>query len=307
MGSIDERLRNGEIILLDGATGSELQARGVPMDHASWSGKALKTHPDTVREIHEDYIRAGADIVTANSFSSARPALADAGLGDETRELNALAVKLAQEARDNVAVDRPVYVAGSMSTYGGTMATKVPSLSAADDGKDFYHEQADILAEAGAELLVLEMMTDIEQATLCTQAALSTGLPVWIGFTIQRAESGDLIMDEIEKNIPFAKCLDALLSLGGSAVTVMHSEIENTAPGLEIVKERWDGSLGAYPNLGTWKRPEWVFDNPVSPEDYLEHCKTWVEMGVQIIGGCCGTGLEHIATLAEQLPRPVLS
>ena len=303
MGSIDERLRNGEIILLDGATGSELQARGVPMDHAAWCAKALSTHPDTVREIHEDYIRAGADIVTANTFSSARPTLAAAGLGDQTKELNSLAVKLALEARDNVAGDRRVYVAGSMSTFSSYSPGPLP----ADESRKSYQEQADILAEAGCDLLVLEMLMDIDQATLCTNAALSTGLPVWIGFTIQRTESGDLVMYDPSQEMPFSECLDALISLGGSAVSVMHTEIESTAPGLEIVKERWNGPLGAYANLGRWERPDWVFDNPVSPEAYLEECKTWVEMGVQIIGGCCGTGLEHIATLAEQLPRPVFN
>ena len=307
MESLDERLRNGEVILLDGAMGSELQAMGVPMDHASWCAKALYTHPDTVRQLHEDYIRAGADVVTANTFSSARPSLAAAGLGDQTRELNALAVTLAKEARDNIAADRPVYIAGSMSTYGATDATGVPPQPPAGEAKDAYHEQAHILAEAGADLLVLEMMTEIEQATLCLQAALSTGLPVWIGFTIYGTESGDLIMDEAAQEIPFAKGLDALLSLGGSAVTVMHTEIEYTAPGLDIVRERWSGPLGAYPNLGTWIRPDWIFDNPVSPEEYLEECKAWVEMGVQIIGGCCGTSREHIAVLGEQLPRPVFS
>ncbi len=115
MDELAARLGGGELILLDGATGTELQRRGVPMDAAAWSAAALVTHPQTVREVHEDYIRAGADVVTTNSFSTAWHQLEPAGLGDRFRELNARAVELARQARENAA-DRPVAVAGSISS-----------------------------------------------------------------------------------------------------------------------------------------------------------------------------------------------
>ncbi|MEQ9349182.1 MAG: homocysteine S-methyltransferase family protein, partial [Alphaproteobacteria bacterium] len=98
-----ERLRNGPPLLLDGATGSELERRGVPMDDAAWSGAAVHTHPDVVREVHADYIRAGAEVVITNTFATARHALVPAGLDGETAAINRRAVALAREARDVVA------------------------------------------------------------------------------------------------------------------------------------------------------------------------------------------------------------
>ena len=307
MKRLQQRLENGEVVLLDGAIGTELQAMGVPMDQASWCGKALSTHPDTIRQLHEDYIKAGAEIITANTFSSARHNLAATGLGDKTRELNALAVKLAMEARDTVAAAKAVYVAGSMSTYGTTRGTLVSPQPSTDEAEDNYKEQGEILAEAGADLLMLEMMTEIEQATMCLQGALSTGLPVWIGFSVETSETGELTMFENPQNTAFIEGLETLISLGGSVVTVMHSEIKDTTPGLKVVQEKWVGPVGSYPNSGRWTRPDWVFDNLLSPEDYLRECKGWVEMGVQIIGGCCGIGREHIALLAERLPSRIPS
>jgi S-methylmethionine-dependent homocysteine/selenocysteine methylase len=100
MTTLQQRLDRKEIIILDGAIGTELQQRGVPMDASAWCATAMKSRPHIVREVHEDYIRAGADVITANTFSTARHALEVAGLGDEVDALNRQAVELAREARD---------------------------------------------------------------------------------------------------------------------------------------------------------------------------------------------------------------
>ena len=96
---LQARLDQGKVIILDGATGTDLQRRGVPMHGFAWSAAALDTHPETVRAVHEDYIRAGADVIITNSFSTARHVLEPAGLGDRVRALNQRAVSLAREAR----------------------------------------------------------------------------------------------------------------------------------------------------------------------------------------------------------------
>ena len=107
MSDLRQRLDRGEVIVLDGAMGTELERRGVPMDDAAWSAAALITHPDTVREVHEDYIRAGADVIITNTFATARHVLEPAEMGGQFRELNTRAVTLAKQARENAA-DRPV-------------------------------------------------------------------------------------------------------------------------------------------------------------------------------------------------------
>ena len=116
MPTLQKRLDQGEVIILDGAMGTELQRRGVPMHGVAWSAAVLLTHPDMVRQIHEEYIRVGVDIITTNTFPAARHVLEPAGMGDQVREMNTRAVRLAQEARERVAGDRPIAIAGSISS-----------------------------------------------------------------------------------------------------------------------------------------------------------------------------------------------
>ncbi len=113
--SWQQQLEADQIVLIDGATGTELQRRGVPMDKVAWSGAAVLTHADTVRETHEDYIRAGANVIITNTFGSTRQMLEPAGFGDQVEAVHRGAVELARQARDNVG-EQAVAVAGSIST-----------------------------------------------------------------------------------------------------------------------------------------------------------------------------------------------
>ena len=110
-----EKIEADQIVLIDGATGTELQRRGVPMDEIAWSGAAVLSHPDAVRETHEDYIRAGSRVITTNTFGSTRQILAPAGFGDQVEAVHRGAVKLAMQARENAGVPG-VAIAGSIST-----------------------------------------------------------------------------------------------------------------------------------------------------------------------------------------------
>jgi S-methylmethionine-dependent homocysteine/selenocysteine methylase len=103
MNDVQGRLDAGEVVILDGAMGTELERRGVPMDDVAWDAAALATHPDLVREVHEDYIEAGAEVIITNTFATARHVLEPAGMGGQFRALNMRAVTLAKEAREDVA------------------------------------------------------------------------------------------------------------------------------------------------------------------------------------------------------------
>src|SRR5262249_4284774 len=109
-----ERLADGGVVVIDGGMGTELEARGAPLDHEAWCGLADRETPARVREIHEDYIRAGADVIIANTFPANRAALDVEGDGDRVGEMNRAAVAAALEARERVAGDREVAVAGSL-------------------------------------------------------------------------------------------------------------------------------------------------------------------------------------------------
>src|SRR6516165_4204303 len=117
MTTLQQRLDRGDVVILDGAMGTELQRRGVPMDGIAWSAAALATHPEAVRGVHEDYLRAGAEVLITNSFAASRHVLEATGLGERVAELNRRSVALAREAIAKVAADRPVWVAGSISTF----------------------------------------------------------------------------------------------------------------------------------------------------------------------------------------------
>lgn len=124
---LDDKLAAGEVIVLDGAIGSEVERLGARLDAAAWCGMANLTHPDTVRRVHEAYLAAGADVITANTFATCRHVLEGAGHGDETAAITRRAVELAREAQRRVAPERPVALAGSMSnTTAWVPGTVIP-------------------------------------------------------------------------------------------------------------------------------------------------------------------------------------
>ena len=303
---VKERLDGGEVVLLDGAISTEIEKRGVPMDQLVWSGLGSKIGSETLLEVHKDYIRAGADVITTNTFSSARHSLAAAGQGEATREINAMAVSLARQAVDEASEGRTVLVAGSISPFGAYNEILGHESPPIDLLKESYREQAEILAEEGVDLFLLEMLRDVERASVIVEAALATGISVWSGFSSE-VKAGKPVMPlgeyAIADGATFEEMLGSVMALGGDMAIVMHSEVEFIAPTLEVMKEKWAGPLGAYAHSGYWARPNWNFDAVISPEDYLNAARGWVEAGARLIGGCCGIGPEHIRLLSENLKR----
>ena len=297
MQQLEKKLEQGQVVVLDGATSTELQRRGVPMHGEAWSGVALRTHPDVVRQVHESYIRAGADIITANTFSTGRPILEAAGMGGLVEELNTGAVTTAIQAREAAAGDRPVLIAGSISTFSSGIPPEF--MPSGEGAKALYAEQAQLLAQAGVDLIALEMMLDVEQTRYAIEAAISTGLPVWVGFSCKPSEDGEEVLLLHSQGETFGEALPELLAVGGSLMSVMHTEVQDVAPALEVLKQHWTGPIGAYPHSGGWLRPNWLFDDVIPPQDFVAEAAKWVEMGVQVLGGCCGLGPEHISALKE--------
>jgi S-methylmethionine-dependent homocysteine/selenocysteine methylase len=299
---LDERLARGEVIILDGGTGTELERRGVPMHDVSWSGIASLGHGATLRQIHADYIAAGAEVIITNTFASSRYMLEAAGLGERLREANVAAVEAARAARDQAAGSREVWIAGSISPMApGADRARRPDLETVAAS---FREQAEILADAGVDLLVLEMMRDVDYARPAIDAAVATGLPVWVGFSCVVSRANEIVMAPgIADDLRFAEVLEPVMARGGSLAAVMHSDVEVTWPALEIARRHWQGPLGAYAHSGRFVMPHWQFDEVISPEAYLEQAERWLGLGVQVIGGCCGIGPEHIRLLAERLPK----
>ena len=317
---LGDKLELGDIIVLDGATGTEISRLGGRMNSAAWCAVANKTHPHIVRQVHEEYIRAGADVVTANTFATCRHVLAGAGLADETVAINRRAVELAREARDNVGPSRPVAVAGSMSTMvawkEGTIRPDPALLPSRDEEAGNFIEMAEALASAGADLLIMEMMLDIDRAMRCVEAAVSTGLPVWVGISCMARDDGSLVgwdvLSEASKRdnqvpgrpegAPLPEIIDALVATGCDVYGIMHTSIDATGPALDCLFDRWSGPVMAYPETVHTDVPSQQAGITLTPDQFAENCLEWLGKGVQIIGGCCGTTIEHIRVLVERLP-----
>jgi S-methylmethionine-dependent homocysteine/selenocysteine methylase len=298
------RLADGDVVIIDGGTGTQLQAEGVPMDDEAWSGRANLEQPDAVQRVHEAYIRAGAEVIIANTFAASRAALEPAGLGGRVADANRNAVAAALRAREAAADGHAVAVAGSMSAFC-PVAMHGPDEVGRDRFPSLadYREQAGLLAEAGVDLIALELMEAPSYGRAALQAAAETGLPVWLGLSAVRLEDGTLGADPaLGEGDSFAELVSKLVDPGLAAITVMHAKPDVCMEAIDIIAARFDGPIGVYAESGDWAAPEWVFDG-LNPEEYLREAMAWADHGAQLIGGCCGIGPEHIRVLADRLPR----
>ena len=342
---LKNRMDNGEVIILDGAIGTELQAMGVPMHPASWCGPGNYTHAATVRQMHERYIRAGADIITTNTFNTVRPALEASGYGDMVREINTRAVDAALEARDRAAGDRSVYIAGSISCRmpirdqrtgaltGGTGYGYGASLST-EELRVYIDEQAEILAESGVDFFLVEnMWADNESRVVATESAKATGLPVWVAFTASMTPDGQTVTmsmgDErlysgavrmpmwtsswrtIEHDMTLVEGIGEIAALKPDVLGVFHSRIDETTAALQVMLDQWSGPIVAYPDAGredyleTWR--DSMVANEETAQELARAAADWVGMGTQVIGGCCGFGVDYIKPLRGALPARISS
>jgi len=302
-------LRHGGIVVLDGATGSELQRRGVAMDPAAWCGPATLGNVGVLEDIHRDYIAAGADIITVNSYASSRLMLGPAGCGDRFEEINRTAVAAAQRARQ--ASGRPdVLVAGSLShmcpMVGGGAQMDPARAPSKSEMAEAFGELARLLRDEGCDLILLEMMYDPERMGPAFRAAAETGLPVWAGFSARRGPDGRVLSHTQESDIAFEDLLRVLDGFEVAAAGVMHTPADLTGEAIAILRGAFAGPLMAYPDSGYFKMPQWQFEAVIPPDELLRFATGWVEDGVQIVGGCCGLSPEHIRALGPLKERVLL-
>ena len=304
MSQLQSALAAGRLLLLDGATGTELQRRGAVMHPAAWCATATLTDPDLLLAVHRDYIDAGADIITTNTFSTNRRMLEAAGLGGELAAINRRAVAIARAARDQAAGVRPVAIAGSLSHQVPVIAgSDYRDPAAIPDRRTAladFTELATILADAGVDMLLLEMMSDPDLALPALEAATATGLPVWVGLSARLEADGRLVAYH-RRELPFAEVAAEIIGAGGaSAYGIMHTPVEAIAPGLAIIRRHWSGPLMAYPDSGIFRMPQWVFDDIIAPNVLARLARQWRnDFAVGILGGCCGLGPDHVRALAR--------
>lgn len=303
---IERKLAAGQCVYMDGATGTELQRRGAPMHPVIAGAMATMTNPDILQRVHEEYIRAGCDVIVTNTFLSSRNLLAAHGLGDEVEALTRGAVEIAQRARERTRGIKDVAIAGSMShalpVLEGT-STYDPDKRPTDEELQLsFHESAEILSGAGCDLILLERMHDPQLTQWAQQAALSMRIPVWLGVSAVDSWEGELLGD-LEAEAPFEQLVDQVAEMGASACGVMHSLPPVVEPALEVLRQFWSGPLFARPHAGRFHNGTWEFDDALTPQEFARQCVQWADIGVQIIGGCCGVTLTHIQAMIGALNR----
>ena len=295
------RLRAGELLILDGATGTELERRGVPMNDDAWCATGVLSDPEALIAVHMDYIAAGAQIITANTYASSRLMLNPAGLADRVEGINRASIEAAFEARRRSAAP-DVLVAGSLSHMvpmtAGSAWSDLERRPDATAMSEAFGELAGIHAAAGCDLILLEMMYEPERMALATEAATASGLPVWAGLSARRGANGEVLCFLQDRDVPFEE-VAALAGAGNFEVAgVMHSSADVTGPALTLLAAHHEGPLMAYPDSGYFEMPSWRFEDIIAPERLAEFAGQWIADGVRVVGGCCGLGPAHIAALA---------
>jgi S-methylmethionine-dependent homocysteine/selenocysteine methylase len=272
--------------------GTELQRRGADTRLPLWSARALVEAPDLVKEIHRENVEAGAEILTTNTFRTHGRTLAKGGLGERSRELTALAVRLAREAA--FGAGREIFVAGSLSPLEDCYQ---PDLVPDDEVLEKEHrEQAESLAGAGVDLILLETHNTIRELVAAARPAKATGLP-YISSVVTNGKgrllSGEPIEDAVRALEPFGPDALAINCVPAARLSADLARLAAAAPDLP---------LGAYGNLGLPADDYgWAFTEELSPQAYSEHARTWLSRGARLVGGCCGTTSSHTTALRKLL------
>ena len=288
------RLAQPNPILLDGATGTELHRRGVDTGLPLWSANALLSDEGArvLKDIHLDYLRAGAEILTANTFRTHRRALAPAGYAEHALDLTRRAVQIAREAIREFGSAEPRFVAGSISTLEDCYQPAL--VPPADQLRAEHGERVGHLLECGVDLILIETMNSIREAVAAASQAAPTSAPVIVSFVCDpmgNILSGESLTDAARE----------LLPLGVAALGVNCGPTPYLSTPLEELRAACPPNfpLIAYGNIGyADAKVGWVNTDAEAPEAYCRHAMHWP---ARIVGGCCGTTPAHIAELKAHL------
>ncbi|MBN2356847.1 homocysteine S-methyltransferase family protein, partial [candidate division KSB1 bacterium] len=301
--SFFERLQQNNLILFDGAMGTQIQA--LDLDDKNWSGKTgcseilNLTIPEQIQRLHENYYAAGADVVETNTLGANRIVLAEYDLQERTTEINRAAARIARRAADSYSKDKPRYVAGSMGP-----GTKLISLGQTDFATMYrsYFDQAVGLIEGGIDLFIIETCQDllaIKTGLLAAHDAMAkTGarLPVIVSITVET--TGTLLVGSEVGAVMAALAPYDVDVLGLNCATGP----ELMRPYIQQICQQFKGPVSVMPNAGLPQNVDGKMAYTLSIEEFVHHLKAMVvEEGVQIVGGCCGTTPDYIRALGAAL------
>ena len=296
--NIRQKLATGQTIILDGGTGTDIQRRGAPMSGDTWCAEVNLTHPEIVRSVHDDYIKRGADIITANTFASSALSFNAYGRDDDLLAIDAAAVTVAKDAAKGI----DVCVAGSVSTmrpvFLGSDRSDTSKNWTEAEARALFARKVQNLKAQGVDLIMMEMMRDVDYSVWATSEAMKTGLPVWVGISVEKHDGVLTGFGREDQNLhDIAK---ALAALKPDVMSIMHTSSNDTDEALKILRHYWKGPIGTYPECGYYAAPDWQFVDVITPVDLVHKSHDWNKLGATIFGGCCGIGPDHIEALAVE-------
>jgi methionine synthase / methylenetetrahydrofolate reductase(NADPH) len=278
------------ILVCDGAMGTMLYGKGVFINRCFES--LTLTEPDLVRDVHAQYLRAGADVIETNTFGANRMKLRAFGLGNRVTEINQAAAALARAARDAAPGGPKAYVAGAIGPLG--VRVEPWGKTGVDEAEAIFREQAEALAKGGVDLFMLETFRDLNEigAAIAAVRAVSD-LPIVAQMTTE--EDGNSL-----DGMPPEQFAPELVARGAHVVGLNCSV--GPAPMLETVERIADvvsAPLAAQPNAGKPRDIEGRNLYLCSPDYMASYARRFVSAGVRLVGGCCGTTPEHIRQIAQ--------
>ncbi|HEX8338685.1 MAG TPA: bifunctional homocysteine S-methyltransferase/methylenetetrahydrofolate reductase [Pyrinomonadaceae bacterium] len=285
-----ELLESDHVTVFDGAMGTQLYAKGVYINR-SYDELNL-TSPDLVRAVHEEYVRAGAEVIETNTFTATAPKLQQYGLEGRLREINATAARLAREAGGGRA-----YVAGAVGPLGLRIEPYGPT--SFDEAKELFKQQAEALLEGGVDLFVLETFSDVSEVRQAIRAVRElSDLPIIAQVTIS-----------LDGNTSFGttpEVFTARLDEWGADVIGLNCGVGpvTVLTAVEKMRLATTKKLSAQPNAGLPRDVQGRQFYMCSPEYMAKYAKRLIQAGVRFIGGCCGTTPAHIKLISDAV-RPL--
>jgi homocysteine S-methyltransferase len=282
------------VLISDGGLATELEARGHDLSDPLWSARLLADSPQEIVAVHAAYFRAGATIATTASYQASFEGFAARGIGrDGASGMLRRSVELATTARDEVGV-RDAWVAASVGPYGAALA----------DGSEYrgryglsvaalahwHRPRLEVLAAAGADVLALETVPDVDEAEALVTVVRSVGVPAWLSYTIDgtRTRAGQPLEDAFAA----AAGVPEIVAVGVNCCAP-----DDVLPAIGIARAI-DKPVIVYPNSGErWDGRAWTGPSRFS----AELARQWVSAGARIVGGCCRVGPADIADLASLL------
>ncbi len=288
-----ERLHAGKIMVLDGATGTNLQRRGLPVGMPSdvW----VIDNPEAVQQLHQDFLEAGSDILLTDTFGSSHLHLGHAGLADRFAQTNRHAVELVCQA----VAGTDTLVAGSLGPLGEMLQPNGMVEESAAEKE--YAGQASLLCEAGVELLVIETQFDLNEAKAAIRGARAVSdLPLVCSFSYDRGTRSMMGVKPVQVG-------QELSDLGVAALGInCGRSLEDNFKALQELRQATSLPIWFKPNAGmprTDDQGNLVYD--VTPEMMAAQVPQWIAAGAQLIGGCCGTSPEHLKAIAQAVRAQV--